>query len=114
VTLAAWNVYARIGLGCILLVPAVWVMHSVKKYFGFARALGGDHFFERYRTMPMVRAGAFKHTSNAMYGIAFFGLWGPGFSAQLTRRARRRVVPTRVHLGQLVLHRAARRGGSLR
>ena len=36
-----------VGLGCLLLVPAVWALHSVKKYFGIARALGGDHFFER-------------------------------------------------------------------
>jgi hypothetical protein len=65
-----------IGLGAVLLVPAVWTMHSVQKYFGFARALGGDHFFERYRTMPMVREGAFKYSSNAMYTLVFIGLWG--------------------------------------
>ncbi|MCH9682279.1 MAG: phosphatidylethanolamine N-methyltransferase family protein [Deltaproteobacteria bacterium] len=65
-----------IGLGAVLLLPAVWTMHSVRKYFGFARALGGDHFFERYRTMPMVRRGAFAHSSNAMYTFVFIGLWG--------------------------------------
>lgn len=65
-----------IGLGVLLLVPAGWAMHSVKKYFGFARALGGDHFFERYRAMPMVREGAFKYSSNAMYGIVFLAFWG--------------------------------------
>jgi len=65
-----------IGVGTLLLVPAVWTMHSVKRYFGFARALGGDHFFERYRTMPMVREGAFKYSSNAMYTFVFAGLWG--------------------------------------
>jgi len=65
-----------IGVGTVFLVPAIWTMHSVKKYFGFARALGGDHFFERYRTMPMVREGAFKHSSNAMYTFVFIGLWG--------------------------------------
>ena len=26
--------------------------------------------------MPMVREGAFRHTSNAMYGLVFLGLWG--------------------------------------
>ena len=67
---------AGIGLGVLLLVPAVWAMHSVKKYFGFARALGGDHFFERYRRMPFVRAGAFRYSSNAMYTFVFLGFWG--------------------------------------
>ena len=65
-----------IPLGTLLLVPAFYTMHSVKKYFGFARALGGDHFFERYRTMPMVREGAFRFSSNAMYALVFLGLWG--------------------------------------
>jgi hypothetical protein len=65
-----------IGVGAVLVLPAVWTMHSVKKHFGFARALGGDHFFERYRTMPMVREGAFKYSSNAMYTYVFIGLWG--------------------------------------
>lgn len=65
-----------LGLGALLILPALWTMHSVKKYFGFARALGGDHFFERYRAMPMVRKGAFKYSSNAMYTFVFVGLWG--------------------------------------
>jgi hypothetical protein len=63
-------------LGGALLLPAVWTMHSVKTHFGFARALGGDHFFERYRAMPMVRKGAFAWSSNAMYTFVFLGLWG--------------------------------------
>jgi len=64
------------GLGALLLLPALWTMHSVKTHFGFSRALGGDHFFERYRTMPMVRKGAFAWSSNAMYTFVFMGLWG--------------------------------------
>jgi hypothetical protein len=67
---------AGIALGTVLLLPALWTGHSVKKHFGFARALGGDHFFERYRAMPMVRKGAFKYSSNAMYMFVFIGLWG--------------------------------------
>jgi hypothetical protein len=72
------SVPAAIGipLGTLFVLLAVWTMHSVVKYFGFARALGGDHFFERYRAMPMVRKGAFKYSSNAMYTIAFLGMWG--------------------------------------
>ena len=65
-----------IAVGSLMLLPAVWAMHSVKKYFGFARALGGDHFFERYRAMPMIREGAFKYSSNAMYAFVFLGFWG--------------------------------------
>jgi protein-S-isoprenylcysteine O-methyltransferase Ste14 len=81
VGLADTNSLATHGLtlsviGALFLVPALWTMHSVKKYFGFARALGGDHFFERYRAMPMVREGAFKYSSNAMYSFVFIGLWG--------------------------------------
>ncbi len=63
-----------VGVG--LLIPAVWATHSVVKYFGIARAHGGDHFFERYRAMPMVREGAFRHSSNAMYALVFLALWG--------------------------------------
>jgi protein-S-isoprenylcysteine O-methyltransferase Ste14 len=81
VGLADTNSLATHGLtlsviGALFLVPALWTMHSVKKYFGFARALGGDHFFERYRAMPMVREGAFKYSANAMYSFVFIGLWG--------------------------------------
>ena len=65
-----------IGVGAALLAPAAWTMHSVQKHFGFARALGGDHFYERYRAMPLIREGAFKYSSNAMYTFAFLGLWG--------------------------------------
>jgi hypothetical protein len=64
-----------IPLGILLLLPAVWAMHSVAKYFGFARALGGDHFFERYRAMPMVRQGAFRYSSNSMYALVFLAFW---------------------------------------
>ena len=66
-------------LGVLLLLPAVWVMHSVAKYFGFARALGGDHFFERYRVMAMVRQRAFRYSSNAMYAFGFLAFWAIAF-----------------------------------
>ena len=64
------------ALGVALLLPAAWTMHSVVKYFGFARALGGDHFHERFRAMPMVRKGAFRYSSNAMYTLVFLAFWG--------------------------------------
>ncbi|PRY21737.1 phospholipid methyltransferase [Aliiruegeria haliotis] len=66
----------QILLGCLLLVPAAYTMHSVLRHFTIPRAAGGDHFREKYHAMPIVRAGAFRWTDNAMYGIAFLGLWG--------------------------------------
>lgn len=62
--------------GTILMVPAIWGMHSVVKYFTINRALGGDHFYDRYANMPMVDQGIFKYSSNAMYAFVFLGLWG--------------------------------------
>lgn len=58
-----------------LLVPFVYLQYSVARYFGFRRALGADHFDERYRNMPLVRDGIFRYTPNAMYVVGFFLLW---------------------------------------
>ena len=62
--------------GSALMIPAVYAGYSVGRYFGIDRALGGDHFRQRYREMPMVREGAFAWSSNAMYTFVFLGLWG--------------------------------------
>ena len=66
----------QLVVGAILLLPAVYGMHSVLKYFTINRALGGDHFYDKYANMPMVNEGIFKYSSNAMYSFIFFGLWG--------------------------------------
>ena len=66
-------VYA--GAALILLAPALYTGYSVGRYFGVRRALGGDHFRQRYREMPLVRQGAFRYSTNAMYTFAFLGLW---------------------------------------
>jgi hypothetical protein len=58
-----------------LLVPALYTLWSVARYFGFARAMGGDHFRRGFRAMPLVRQGAFRYSSNAMYSFAFLALW---------------------------------------
>ena len=63
------------GLGALLLVPAIWALHSTLVHFTLRRALGGDHFRDDIIAMPMVDKGAFRYTSNAMYGVAFLGLW---------------------------------------
>lgn len=65
----------QIILGLILLLPAVYTLWSVYKYFGITRALGGDHFRQYYRNMPLVKKGAFKYSSNAMYTFAFLIFW---------------------------------------
>jgi protein-S-isoprenylcysteine O-methyltransferase Ste14 len=64
-----------IGLGIILLIPAIYTLWSVGHFFGLERALGGDHFREEYREMSFVREGAFRWSNNAMYVFAFLGLW---------------------------------------
>lgn len=66
----------ELAAGTALMIPAVYAGYSVGRYFGIDRALGGDHFRQRYREMPMVREGAFAWTSNAMYALVFLGLWG--------------------------------------
>ena len=63
-------------IGTGLLAVAIWAMHSVIVYFTIPRALGGDHFRDSFAAMPLVNQGAFRFTSNAMYGVVFLGLWG--------------------------------------
>ncbi|MFW6312657.1 MAG: methyltransferase [Spirochaetota bacterium] len=59
----------------ILLIPAAYTLYSVFRWFGLTRALGGDHFRQRYLEMPFERRGAFRFSSNAMYSYAFLVLW---------------------------------------
>ena len=57
-------------LGLILFIPGAYTMYSVKKYFGFLRAAGADHFDLKYRDLPFENRGIFKWTPNAMYVFA--------------------------------------------
>ena len=57
-------------LGLILFIPGAYTMYSVKKYFGFLRAAGADHFDPKYRNLPFEKRGIFKWTPNAMYVFA--------------------------------------------
>lgn len=66
-------------IGACLLLPALATGWSVGKHFGVRRALGGDHFRQRYRELPLVRAGMFKYSSNAMYSFAFLIFWALAF-----------------------------------
>ncbi|MFA6101420.1 MAG: methyltransferase [Victivallaceae bacterium] len=62
----------------VMLIPAIYLLYSVKRYFTFKRALGIDHFDASYRSMPFVREGIFRFTGNGMYTFGFFLLWVPG------------------------------------
>lgn len=66
------------ALAVIVLLPALYLFFSVHRYFGFRRAFGADHFDSRYRTMPFVREGIFRYTSNGMYVFGFLLLWSAG------------------------------------
>ena len=62
----------------IVAIPAVYLFYSVKRYFGFKRAFGIDHFDKSYRSLPLVRSGIFRFTRNGMYVFGFCLLWVPG------------------------------------
>ena len=57
-------------LSIIVFIPGAYTMYSVKKYFGFLRAAGADHFDPKYRNIPFEKRGIFKWTPNAMYVFA--------------------------------------------
>ena len=62
----------------VITLIVLYTLYSVRKYFGYDRTVGGDHFFQKYREMPFVRKGIFQYTSNAMYkfGILILPLMG--------------------------------------
>ena len=68
-------------LATLMLIPALYLGYSVKRYFGFRRALGADHFDPSYRNLPLVREGIFRFTRNGMYTFGFFVVWLPGLYA---------------------------------
>ena len=57
-------------LATLIFIPGAYTMYSVKKYFGFLRAAGADHFDKKYRDMPFEKRVIFKWTPNAMYVFA--------------------------------------------
>jgi protein-S-isoprenylcysteine O-methyltransferase Ste14 len=58
-------------------VPVLYLLYSVGRYFTFERAFGADHFDPAVRMLPLVRAGIFRFTPNAMYVFGFLLLWIP-------------------------------------
>ena len=70
-------------LSAILLLPAIYLAYSIRKYFGIDRAFGIDHFEpDKMKHVPMVRQGIFKYSDNAMYVFGFLALWVPGVLLQ--------------------------------
>ncbi len=70
-------------LSGVLLLPAIYLFYSVKKYFSFDKAFGMDHFYpEKFKNEPMVKQGIFKYSANAMYVFGFMALWVPGILLQ--------------------------------
>jgi len=65
----AWPVAA------LLVAPIVWLVHSIARHFGFARAIGGDHFFQAHREAALCTAGIFRYVPNAMYAVGFLAPW---------------------------------------
>jgi len=59
----------------LLVLPGLYAMVSVKRYFGMTRAAGADHFDPLYRNMPFVKKGIFRFTRNGMYLFAFLLFW---------------------------------------
>ncbi len=57
--------------------------YSIRKYFGFDRAIGIDHFYpEKFKKEKMVNQGIFKYTANGMYVFGLLILWIPGILYQ--------------------------------
>ena len=68
-------------ISAVFFIPFFYTIYSVKKYFGFARATGIDHFDPSYRSMPFEKRGIFKWSSNAMYTFAIPVFFGFAFSS---------------------------------
>lgn len=74
------GVLPQIIIAMILAVPGFYAIYSVKRYFGFMRAAGADHFYQRFRDMPLVARGIFRFSNNGMYLYAFLLFWAVAVS----------------------------------
>lgn len=72
------NPTLKYALIVLFLIPSLWTLYSVKKYFGMFRAAGQDHFDPEISKLPFVKKGIFKYTNNAMYTFAFLILYAIG------------------------------------
>ncbi len=67
----------RLVIVLIISIPMFYTFYSVLRYFGLARAAGGDHFSQKYRDMPIVKQGIYKYMGNALYIFGFLMFWIP-------------------------------------
>ena len=65
----------------LIFIPFIYTLYSIKKYFGFMRATGIDHFDPSYKDILFERRGIFKWSSNAMYTFAVAVFFGFAISA---------------------------------
>ncbi len=72
------NLLISIVLLILLSIPSLYTFYSVHRYFGMKRAFGLDHFDKSFGSVPFVKGGIFRYTSNAMYKCGFLALWIPG------------------------------------
>jgi protein-S-isoprenylcysteine O-methyltransferase Ste14 len=63
------------ALALAALVPALYLVWSVFRYFGWRRAVGIDHFDASYRTVPLVKQGIYRYTNHGMYLYGFLLTW---------------------------------------
>lgn len=68
----------RAVVTAMLLLPGLYAMISVMRYFGMQRAAGADHFDPKFRQLPLVTRGIFRFTNNGMYVYAFMLFWAVG------------------------------------
>ena len=64
----------------IMVLPLIWLMVSIRLYFGFDHALGADHFFEEHRHRGLCTQGIFRYIPNSMYTVGFLALWVPAIA----------------------------------
>ena len=68
-------------ISVLIFMPFIYTIYSIKKYFGFMRATGIDHFDPNYKNIPFEKRGIFKWSSNAMYTFAIAVFFGFAISA---------------------------------
>ena len=69
------------SISVLIFIPFIYTIYSIKKYFGFMRATGIDHFDPNYKNIPFEKRGIFKWSSNAMYTFAIPVFFGFAFSS---------------------------------
>ena len=69
------------SISLLIFIPFIYTIYSIKKYFGFMRATGIDHFDPSYKDKPFEKRGIFKWTPNAMYTFAIAVFFGFAISA---------------------------------